>query len=380
MLELANGFTAQQIANAISPRRLELTLLPTEKCSFACTYCYEDFVNGKMPPHVVEGVINLIRRRIDAGLDDLYISWFGGEPLIALKVIRTIATAAKQMADANGVHFGGGFTTNGYALTPALLEELVGLGQTYFQITLDGWKDAHDTTRLRADGKGTFDVIWRNLLAARDTTSAFNIAIRIHVTELNHDSLRRLAAEIGKEFGDDSRFSLNFQDVRDLGGSGASTVTGISARTFRSIVQELEAIVANKGELPHDGQSPDDQPPGDTNEPVTGLEPEPPRFESSGSRQDYGVRGNYICYAAKPNHLLIRSTGRVGKCTVALDDERNDLGFVRPDGTIELDQAIARLWSGGLETFDIEKLGCPIAYWNKQPAKAEIPFRLEAAA
>ena len=45
---LPNGFTRRQIAEAISPRIQELILLPTEKCNFRCTYCYEDFELGKM--------------------------------------------------------------------------------------------------------------------------------------------------------------------------------------------------------------------------------------------------------------------------------------------------------------------------------------------
>jgi hypothetical protein len=45
---LPNGFTRRQIAEAISPRIQELILLPTEKCNFRCTYCYEDFDLGKM--------------------------------------------------------------------------------------------------------------------------------------------------------------------------------------------------------------------------------------------------------------------------------------------------------------------------------------------
>ena len=45
---LPNGFTRCQIAAAISPRIQELILLPTEKCNFRCTYCYEDFELGKM--------------------------------------------------------------------------------------------------------------------------------------------------------------------------------------------------------------------------------------------------------------------------------------------------------------------------------------------
>jgi uncharacterized protein len=56
-------FTKEQIGNCLSNKVQELTLFPTEKCNFRCTYCYEDFLIGKMPKKVIEGVKNLIRSR-----------------------------------------------------------------------------------------------------------------------------------------------------------------------------------------------------------------------------------------------------------------------------------------------------------------------------
>jgi hypothetical protein len=46
--ELPNGFDARQIAAYITQKFQELILLPTEKCNFRCTYCYEDFELGRM--------------------------------------------------------------------------------------------------------------------------------------------------------------------------------------------------------------------------------------------------------------------------------------------------------------------------------------------
>jgi molybdenum cofactor biosynthesis enzyme MoaA len=43
-----NGFTSSQIASTLSNRIQQLILLPTERCNFRCTYCYEDFVLGRM--------------------------------------------------------------------------------------------------------------------------------------------------------------------------------------------------------------------------------------------------------------------------------------------------------------------------------------------
>lgn len=69
----------------------------------------------------------------------------------------------------------------------------------------------------------------------------------------------------------------------------------------------------------------------------------------------------YICYAAKPNSLLVRADGRIGKCTVALNDDRNTIGRVNEDGTLTLDSHLLQPWIRGLHDLDAQTLACPLA-------------------
>jgi uncharacterized protein len=363
-MELPNGFTPVQIARCISSKRLELTILPTEKCNFRCTYCYEDFAIGRMPRSVVDGVKNLITSRAP-DLEELQISWFGGEPLLAMTVIQEISAHAFELSGKLGFHFDGGLTTNGYLLTTETLAELVSLNQNFFQVSLDGWREQHDVTRRRADGVGTFDVIWQNLLAAKQTALSFEMLLRIHLTNDNFDSLKTLCSEIRKEFSGDQRFRMDFQDVRDLGGEGGKSVTPLGAREFKARVAELLAISkANYEESLQETLI--IEPEKTLNFDIDSLDTK--TGESASGRRAFEVDAGtpYICYASKPNHFLIRGDGRVGKCTVALDHPRNTLGKINPDGTIEVDQALARRWYGGLETFDIDQLGCPLPFVTKE--------------
>ena len=59
----SNGISVAQMLGGVSPKLLELIILPTEKCNFRCTYCYEDFELGKMPEAVQRGIENLITHR-----------------------------------------------------------------------------------------------------------------------------------------------------------------------------------------------------------------------------------------------------------------------------------------------------------------------------
>src|ERR1017187_3340044 len=174
---------------------LHLLLLPTEKCNFRCTYCYEDFANGRMSPEVVQGVKRLIERRLGA-LHLLQICWFGGEPLLALPVIEDISeyiTSAVSIRP--DLRYEGSMTTNGYLLDTPTVNRLLELGITQYQISLDGPEPFHDQTRVQANGRGSFQGIWKNLLTIRASAAPLSIMLRVHLTPDNWQSMPEFRSE-----------------------------------------------------------------------------------------------------------------------------------------------------------------------------------------
>lgn len=355
---LPNGFTRPQIAAAISPRMQELILLPTERCNLRCTYCYEDFAIGKMSEATQLAVERLLERRVPS-LAALRLSWFGGEPLMATDVVLRISEYAQALCEKHGVRLDGGLTTNAVQLDVDLFRRLLAARQNFFQVTLDGWGDVHDAVRKHANGRGSFDQIWQNLLAMRSVDERFEVVIRIHVRRENIDAMPQLMEELGANFGGDDRFRLDFEHLRDLGGAGgASVARPLNLRELQEVESQMRRVFAEH--FPADKRVPIaiDQ----TDEKGVVREAKA-KGESAGAQrlQDLVPGGNYICYAAKPNSLLIRANGRVGKCTVALYDERNDIGQLNPDGTFTLDQDKIKPWMRGLENLDADSLGCPLS-------------------
>src|SRR5688572_18926217 len=128
------------LAEAISDRSLNLIVMPTEHCNFRCTYCYESFQIGKMKRPVVEGVKNLLTERIE-GLDFLTMSWFGGEPLLAIDVMEAISTHILELTrSASTVRYRGDITTNGYFLSKDVFAKLLLWNIRTYQISFDGTK------------------------------------------------------------------------------------------------------------------------------------------------------------------------------------------------------------------------------------------------
>lgn len=332
--------SARQIAQAVTPRLQELIILPTERCNLRCTYCYEDFAIGRMSEETIAGIERFLENRME-GLDKINFSWFGGEPLVAKDIVLRISKFAKALCDQSGVELYGGFTTNAYLLTSDLFEELISYDQRFFQITLDGWGAQHDELRKFADGRGSFDQIWQNLKSMKSSSGDFSVQLRIHVRRDNLKDIPELIDRLAAEFGADPRFYIDIQHLRNMGGEGgASVVDPLSLTEINDLSKKFQLRYAQKSSALNQE---------DTSE----------LNNASEIKQSYDV-DPYICYAAKPNSLLIRANGRIGKCTVALSDDRNDIGQLNPDGSITVDNDKLRPWLRGLGSFDVNALGCPL--------------------
>lgn len=312
------------LSSVLSHAILDLHILPTEKCNFRCVYCYEDFKIGRMKPHVINGIKNLINRRIQE-LKQLRISWFGGEPLAATNVVLDISNYAKKLCEQNDCSYLFGMTTNGYLLDKDRFDSLIKVGITAFQISLDGPEELHNKTRLRADGSGTFNKIWNNMLNMANSNDQFEVVLRIHVTPENYNDIYKLLDLVKTHMGGDNRFSVFLKAIANLGGANGGTFDILSGKTKNEVLSSLNTYIGNdvkKHKL--------DKP---------GLP--------------------YVCYASAQNAWVIRANGTLAKCTVAFDDDRNSVGKLLENGSLQLEQDKIQLWLRGLKSLDASVMGCP---------------------
>ncbi|RCJ26663.1 hypothetical protein A6S26_14835 [Nostoc sp. ATCC 43529] len=310
----------------ISNRYLQLIVMPTEKCNFRCTYCYEDFAVGRMKQETIRGIQSLIDRRC-TDLEHLQISWFGGEPLTAKDIVFEISEYVMALVRKYPqLRYEGDMTTNAYFLDYNTTVALADVGVRSYQISLDGPREVHNKSRIRADGSGTYDKIWDNLLAIRDSSLPVSILLRIHFTVDTLKLLDPLIEDIRREFIHDSRFSVLFKAIERLGGSNDESIKILSEAEKEEAIQSLKFKLIGE-------DTPSSQ----------GLFSQP-----------------HICYASRPNSLVIRSNGDVAKCTVALYDERNKIASLQPDGMLKLIPGRLTPWIRGVETLDPETLACPL--------------------
>jgi uncharacterized protein len=308
------------------PGVLGLTILPTEKCNFRCVYCYETFPNRRMSDDVAAAIKNLITER-SKDLHTLSIRWFGGEPLLESHQVIDITTFAQTVCRQNNIYFWSSITTNGYLLKFSLFERLLSAGVRRFQISLDGMETEHNATRRTNNKDGSFRTIMNNLLQMRASTFDFQIILRLHIHAANVTSICSLIDYISDRFHFDARFNVLLEKIKNYGSEHGNKLPLASDDAMRVARSRLS--------------------------------------EGANRATAFDLSDVHCCYAALPNHFVIRANGKVQKCTVALYDERNDVGFLRSDGSFEWSADRTSAWASGLLEGDVKKIQCPWKAMNR---------------
>lgn len=302
---------------------MHLVLMPTEACNFRCTYCYETFERGKMDQKIINGLKTFVREKA-GNLSDLHFSWFGGEPLIALGVIKELSKSFLAIAEENHIHYSCDLVTNGYLLTKDVFQQLLSWNINQFMITIDGIGDVHDSRRHLTGGGETFDKIMDNLMAIKEVPGSFDITIRTNFDETNLQEASELTRYLKDRFADDRRFGILFRPVGQWGGKNDDDIPVCSRTMANKKIWELTEEALTEG------------------------------FNMSSMITDSLMPTASVCYAAKPHSLVVGSNGQLYKCTLSLDEEFNQVGKIAEDGQVELDyDKIAEWVTSGEETDEV---------------------------
>ncbi|MGG3853885.1 radical SAM protein [Caldifermentibacillus hisashii] len=281
----------------------ELVILPTEKCNFRCVYCYEEFLKGKMSIETQQNIIDFVQKNIRKW-KRLDVSWFGGEPLTAYEVIKNLSKQFIEICSKNNVLYNATMTTNGYLLSIARAKELKNLGVNAYQITIDGIEEHHNSNRPLAGGGQTYKKIINNLLDIKNSDLDINITLRTNFLEENVKELDNHIDVLANYFANDKRFSFRLFPVGKWGGPNDDNLPICTSKQAHEILTKKTNYSIKKG--------------------LRSL-----------IQTDLGV--NNVCYASKPNSLVIGSDGMLYKCTVAFDNPINQVGKLEPGGKLNID-------------------------------------------
>jgi uncharacterized protein len=134
---------------------MRVSLFLNHACNLRCAYCY----NGRkfsrpMSWDIAERGVGLSL----ASEGPRHVSFFGGEPLLEIDLMRRIIALGRERAG-RSIHFS--VVTNATLLDARTLDELLGEGVNV-AVSLDGGPEAQDITRRRNDGSSSWDAASTN--------------------------------------------------------------------------------------------------------------------------------------------------------------------------------------------------------------------------
>ncbi len=324
-----------------SDKYLHLILLPAQLgCNFACKYCYEDHEQKQRMTSIEK---NILLKYIQSltNLEFLNIEWFGGEPLVNKDFILDFLADVQKISLERSIKFQSSMTTNGYYLTKELFQKLLNLNVRAYQITLDGIEEDHNKLRPLSNGGSTFQTILNNLLNITSVEDEnFNIIVRTNFNE-NSKIIDYFELLQSLPISKDNRFSFIFRPIEDNFNDHKNDVA--CANNQSSLLQSLyEQMLKDKGLL-------------------------------TGDYMLYRDMGSHSCYASRENSLIVYPDMSIRKCTVALDYDKNIVGYISKDGEL-IKNSYFDLWTLNKNSIH-NKSECLTCSFNPQCLSSACPLK-----
>src|SRR6266850_650788 len=216
---------------------LNVTLLTTLQCNFACDYCFQgdhgDYNEraDKMSLDTAQRTIAWMTRELDRVRPEKFVlTFFGGEPLLNLPVMYEVAERMWDATQARQLPMYVNIITNGLLLTPAVVDRMLPFGLNGVKITLDGDRDTHNRMRPLRGGQGTFDRIVENV---RQVAGRCRIAIGGNFDESSVDSYPALLEFLKQQDFADKLSKVFFKPIvrtEPVSAKGIIPLTPIAAK------------------------------------------------------------------------------------------------------------------------------------------------------
>lgn len=164
-------FNINEIKEKLENELKILGLNITENCNMRCKYCIysgqyylaRTHSCAKMNIKTALNAIDFFFAHNKKRVDNVAITFFGGEPLLNFKLIKQCVEYARDKNRRQKQKLEFSITTNGTLLNDNTIDflkrEKIILG-----ISIDGPKEIHDCNRVFKNGQGTFDLIMKNIL------------------------------------------------------------------------------------------------------------------------------------------------------------------------------------------------------------------------
>lgn len=262
---LQNGFLVEDSMNEVEvllneidekinqiPDTLEMTVVLTEACNFQCVYCYQTKNSREFSEDDSQELLRKLNVLFDKGLKNLFLHYFGGEPLLNLPALRLLDESIKRACLRKNVNFKSYITTNGSLLTKEVLKEF---NFNTIQLTFDGNVDTHGLYKVSKtftykDLLNTVDMVLRE--------SSSDLRIRFNICKENAGGfISTLDDLFALQSFDNMRVNFAFNQMRNF--SETDKFTELSPEDYSKVNLQLRKHVLSLGKpliLPRAAEQP----------------------------------------------------------------------------------------------------------------------------
>ena len=289
--------------------RLDVVIIPTLDCNFRCIYCYENHYTSSMSEDTEKKIKLWFLKEIPKHKLVL-VHWYGGEPLLKLNSIISITIFLNTLVKKNNIFLVTHITTNGYLLNEKISKNLIDIGITDFQITLDGLEETHNQMRPLKNGGKSFDIIFNNIIQLTQSNSSVKITLRIN---FNHKNFFEIP-ELLNSFPINIRSQLRVVFEPIFGSEKISAIHNLSSFEISRGLANYYVLAKNLGYDITLGE--------------LGIHP-----------------GKLVyCYAERENQVIINFNGDTFKCSVSTFNKKDRVGFFANDGSLIIEKDNWEKW------------------------------------
>lgn len=217
-------------------------ILPTLRCNARCVYCYEEGrVQRSMTPETVERTLRYIIET--HAQEPVWITWFGGEPLLCPDIIDRICGGLREA----GIRYRCKIITNGSLLSPAIIEKMAGEWNVkQIQVSMDGAETDYIARKRYLVYHDYFHSVMDSI--SRTSEAGITVNIRCNVDEENWARVPQFVQDLGKGISHKKNVFLYFALLNDLRATGR-------AFTMWEKVVEARNLAADVGFRPNTSYS-----------------------------------------------------------------------------------------------------------------------------
>ena len=162
-------------------------IAPTMDCNARCFYCYEDDTraNVYMSENTACEIVQYIKENA-VGKKKIFVSWFGGEPLMCMNHMVSMSQELIDFCQNNNIEYDSEITTNGYFLKENI-DKIKECSVTEVQVTLDGTEEEHLRRKRFINGKSAWEKIINGIFEA--SLKGIHVTVRINFDQRNFEDV-----------------------------------------------------------------------------------------------------------------------------------------------------------------------------------------------